>query len=255
MSKNNYIVPALEKAVRILDYLEENEELTSLSDISKQLEIPKSTVFRILKTLEKYHFIEQDKEKALFSLGPKLLSLANSARKDLNLIKISLPYLEELTRTTGLTSKLGVLKDEEVLVVNRINSNKDITVSTNIGSRFPIHAGASSKILLASLPDNRIDQILFSSLERYTENTITDKNTIKKMLKKIRKNGYAEDKGEYLEGIRALACPVYNYENQIIAAVSLVYLNTVNSGEKKEELLIPLRKCADSISKAMGYNQ
>lgn len=249
------LVPAVEKAIFIMDLLENNDAGLSVTDVSKLLELPISTVYRILYTLKYHGYVEQENDKGPYTLGPKILSLANVVKNKLNLTKIALPLMEQFTKTTDMPSKLGIYRNEELVVICTVNDTKEMSITTPIGRKFPIHAGAASKTLLAYLPQEEVDRILAAGLKKYTQYTITDPDDMRKELETIRHQGFAEDKGEYIEGVRALACPVMDYLERVVAALSVPYLATNTNDKHCKEWLTHLQSCAHEISKGLGYSE
>ncbi len=254
-AKHSNLVPAVEKTVHILGLLETHEHGLSLSEISRELKLPKTTAFRILATLKHFDFVEQENDRGSFTLGPRLLVLANSVREKLSLNKIALPFMEQLTRETGETSKLAVLKNDQALVIARVKSTKEMSITTEVGKRFPLHAGGASKVLLAHLPETEIDRIIGNGLTKYTPNTIAVPDKLKESLDAIVRQGFSEDSEEYIEGIRALACPVFDSRGRVVAALSIPYLATKGNAEKRKDLLVHLFSAARDISEALGHGK
>jgi DNA-binding IclR family transcriptional regulator len=252
-SKQSNLVPAIEKAINVLGLLESHPNGLSLPDISRELKLPKTTAFRILNTLKYYDFIEPEPDRNVFVLGARILSLATSVKRQLNIAKLALPIMEQLTAITGETSKLAVLKNDEAFVIAVVKSSKEMSITTEVGKRFPLHAGAASKILLAHLPETERNRILSPGLVKYTANTITDPVQLEEALKTIVQQGFADDNEECIEGIKALACPVFDARNRMVAAVSIPYLATKSNMEKRKDLLIHLFSAARDISEALGH--
>jgi DNA-binding IclR family transcriptional regulator len=251
--RTSELVPALEKAIAILNYLESIDGEASLTTISDALKLPKSSTFRLLNTLNHHGYIVQEGANGLYTLGPRLLSLANAVHRKLNIIKVALPFMTALKDITGETVKLSILKAEDAIVIAKVESNNDMHATTRIGSRFPLHAGAASKILLAHSQEIDLDSFLREELPRYTPNTICDPQRLREELVAIRTKGFAEDNEERFEGIKALACPVLEYTNLVVAAVSIPYLATRSNELKRKEMLVHLFSCARNISEALGH--
>lgn len=248
-------VPAVEKAINILELLESCDNGLNLTDISNALSISKSTSFRILNTLKHFGYVEQESERGVYTLGHRLLSLASAVKDKLNLTRVALPYMEKLTKITGETTKLGVLHNGETLVIARVKSSREMSITTDVGRRFPIHAGGASKLLFAHLPEEEIERIIRKGLKKYTSITITDPEKLRLELKTILRQGFAEDNGEYIEGIKAIACPIFDYHGRVVAALSIPYLDTRANDNKRKELLVQLFSCARDISEALGHGQ
>jgi DNA-binding IclR family transcriptional regulator len=147
------------------------------------------------------------------------------------------------------------LKNDQALVIARVKSTKEMSITTEVGKCFPLHAGGASKVLLAHLPEPEIDRIIGNGLTKYTPNTIADPAKLKESLDAIVRQGFSEDGEEYIEGIRALACPVFDSRGRVVAALSIPYLATKGNAEKRKELLVHLFSAARDISEALGHGK
>ena len=245
------MVPAIVKAVRIIDYIERHDQGASFSSISENLNIPGSSAYRILKTLVKFDFLSQD-ESDRFVLGTRFLTLAHSVAKRLNLVILALPFLEEFERKTNETCKLVVKQENTSVCLVKAESNKELRVTLSVGATFPLHIGAASKLILAHCSEEEINRILSGELPAYTQNTVTDADKLRSDLRSIVLRGYAEDNEEYRVGVKGLACPVFDFNDQMVAAVSCPYLASEIDASRRKELLMQLSHCAREISEALG---
>jgi len=252
--KPTVLVPALENAIAILEYLESKGSGATLTTVSNALGLPKSSVFRLLNTLSHYGYVDQEgANSGTYMLGPRLLSLANAVHRNLNIVKVALPFMTSLKDEAGETVKLSILKSNEAIVIAKVESDDELHANTRIGSRFPLHAGAASKVLLAHSPEAHLESFLEAEPARYTANTICDPARLREELAGVRAKGFAEDNEERFEGIRALACPVLDHSNQVVAAVSVPYLATRTNETKRKHMLVHLFACARNISEALGH--
>ena len=252
--KETNLVPAVEKAVRIIEYLESENRPLTLTEICTGLGLPKSTTSNILSTLKHFRYIEQRDNRGPFELGIRFLSLANNVRSHFSLTKAAAQNMEILTQETGETSKLSVLHYYESVTIHKVQSPREMSINTEVGRRFPLHAGAASKLLLAYASHDTKMTVLQQPLTRYTPNTIIDPNILAKELETIARQGYAMDKEEYIEGIVAIARPVFGGNGQVIASLSIPFLATGNNGSKVAQLLACLLLTANDISQAMGHS-
>jgi IclR family KDG regulon transcriptional repressor len=201
-------VPAVDKTFAILDLLAKSKESLGISDITRALNFNKSTVFNISHTLADLQVLKQAPDNK-FSLGIKFYLLGRASRIGSEIISTVHPYLERINQKTNLSVFLGVRSDWDVIIVDKVDAAFDIKISSEIGMRLPLFAGAGGKAILSRMSERAIDRILSKkSLQRYTRYSVVDKIKYKKMLKMTRQEGFAVDKEEYIEGIRALAVPL-----------------------------------------------
>jgi IclR family KDG regulon transcriptional repressor len=201
-------VPAVDKTFAILDLLANSKESLGISEITRALNFNKSTVFNISHTLADLDILKHTADNK-FSLGIQFYLLGRASRIGSEIINTIHPYLELVNQKTNLSVFLGVRSDLHAIIVDKVDTAFDIKISSEIGMRLPLLAGAGGKAILSQMSDREIDRILSKNgLQRYTRYSVVDKIKYKKMLRKTRKNGFAADKEEYIEDIRALAVPL-----------------------------------------------
>jgi IclR family KDG regulon transcriptional repressor len=201
-------VPAVDKTFAILDLLAKSKESLGVSDITRALNFNKSTVFNISHTLTDLEILKQAPDNK-FSLGIKFYLLGRASRIGSEIISTIHSYLEMIHQKTRLSVFLGVRSGLSAIIVDKVDAAYDIKISSEIGMRLPLLAGAGGKAMLSRMSEQEIDRILSKNgLQRYTRYSVVDKIKYKKMLKKTRQEGFAVDKEEYIEGIRALAVPL-----------------------------------------------
>jgi len=201
-------VPAVDKTFAILDLLATSKESLGISEITRALNFNKSTVFNISHTLADLGILKQAPDNK-FSLGIKFYLLGRASRIGSEIISTIHPYLELINQKTNLSVFLGVRSGPHAIIVDKVDAAFEIKISSEIGMRLPLLAGAGGKAMLSRMSEKEIDRLLSKNgLQRYTRHTVVDKIKYKKMLKKTRREGFAVDKEEYIEGIRALAVPL-----------------------------------------------
>ena len=214
------MVKSVSRAIKILELLG-NEEGQTVSQISKKLSFPKSTTHDILMTLEQENLITKD-QHTCYHLGLKLFELGSMAQAELEIRKVSGPFLKQLNAELDETVHLTVLEGNEVLYVDCLESSKRLRTYSVIGIRAPLYCTSVGKAILAFLDNEEQDRILNTILlEKFTENTITDKSFLKDELRTITQRGYAVDNMEHEDGLRCVGAPIRNRAGRTFAAISV----------------------------------
>ena len=218
--RSRYNVPNLERALGLMELLIERPEGTRLTDLARDLNIPKNSVFRIAKTLASYGYLEYDEKSKHYSLGYRLLSLGLALLDEEGMLEKSHDILRDLRNGTNETALLGRILGNRGIVLEQALSQEPVKFHINIGHRFQLHTGAPGKAMVSFLPDAERSTFL-ASLEYpvFNERTISSPAKFEEACEAIRKNGYATDDEEEVEGLRCVAAPVLNHKNYPIAAV------------------------------------
>ncbi len=250
MATNSQQVPIIEKMMEILQYLEANPQGATLSQLCQELGIPKTTAFRILRSLSDHRILHLMDESRRYVLGPRLVSLA-SAVKGVSLIDVSRPIMESLSESLSETSKLSVSEDDGVVIIAVTQSPTGFGIFTQVGRRFPHHAGAASKVCLAYRSETFVSNLISKGLMSYTENTITNPKELRAELERVRTNGWALDNEEFVKGVIAIAAPVFDSSSQFAAALSVTFLSAKSERERLE-IRDQVVRAARDISQEMG---
>ncbi|MFB3883956.1 MAG: IclR family transcriptional regulator [Thermodesulfobacteriota bacterium] len=195
--------------------------LLSVAEISKKLKYSQSKAYRLVRTLTKYSLLQEDKGTARYTLGLSALRLGLLAQCRFNIAAIARPFMRELSQITKETVFLTAVYGTKGIVLERVESEEPIRYSLfQPGAQISLHAGASGKILMAYLPEREWDEIIFKEgLKRYTSNTITDVDKLKSRLRRIRKKGYAFSDQEVDKDVRAIAGPILNGLDELLAGL------------------------------------
>jgi DNA-binding IclR family transcriptional regulator len=215
-------IPVIERMMDVLAHLERAEGRRSIRDLATSSGVPRSTVYRILNTLEAHRMVVRAGTDG-YQLGSRLLSLAARVPRGSEwqrLAESAQPFLQRLADETGETTKLSVLDADAALCVAVAQGPMPFAVAAALGGRYPLHAGAASKVLLAAMDPA---PVLATPLEAYTSRTITDAAALRSQLARIRRQGWAEDTGEHSLSIRAVAAPVRDAAGRIVAALSVAH--------------------------------
>jgi IclR family KDG regulon transcriptional repressor len=217
-------VPALDKCFAVLSLLAKSDQPLGISQIAKRLHLNKSTVFSTVHTLVDLRILENGPD-GKFRLGSRLYTLGNAAGKRSQLIQTVHPFLESINQKTKLSAFLGIRSNSHAVILDKVDVAYDIKISSEIGMRLPLLAGAGGKALLSQLPDDEIDRILEKNeLIRFTPNSIVNKKAYQKAVRQTRKDHIAIDYEEYIEGIVAFAMPLFTHRKDLQAAVWAVGL-------------------------------
>lgn len=248
MSNEFKNVPAIEKCFSILQLFATSKQKLGISEISKQLALNKSTVFNIIYTLKNLEILEQYPD-GKFHYGTLLYLLGNANGKKSELIQTVHPYLEKINHQTKLSAFLGIRSGIQALILDKVDNAYDIKISSEIGMRLPLLAGAGGKTLLSQLPDRQIDQILSANpLKKFTAKTCIDKKAFKNDVIKIRTAGVAVDDEEYIDGIVAFSVPLKTHRPDLQAAIWAVGLKQQIRPETIPAISEVLKKTAVDIN-------
>lgn len=240
--------------MRILESFNGEEGMT-VTQISKRLGLPKSSVHDILSTLVAEGIVEKDSDNSRYHLGLKLFELGEKARSNLEIRKSATPFLKTLNSQLDETVHLTVLEEGEILYIECFESSKRLRTYSVIGVRAPLHCTAVGKAIMAFLPHDEIERVILEKgLERFTENTIIDRKKLLEELAGIRQKGYAVDNMEHEEHVRCVGAPVFNYEGRSFASISVSGPSQRVPFEEVPEIAKMVMAATKDVSKRMGYN-
>ena len=193
----------------------------SVPDIARALQLPISTAYRYISALRQAGLVEETDSGGAYHLGTMIIELArNVPRKRLQ--DIALPFMQKLSAKTGEAICLSTLHSYQGVCVERVEAQHTLRVSHDLGAIFPLHAGASGKILLAYLDRKTQETIIRDvGLRSFSPTTITDRKKLYAELAQIRKQGYALSDGEVIPGTFGIGAPVMSCKNKVVAALSL----------------------------------
>jgi DNA-binding IclR family transcriptional regulator len=250
------MVPAVDRALAILEYLLSKNWAVSMSELSKNLKIPKATAFRIVKTLESRGYLFNPQQKGEYILGPSAISLGSSTPEKSEIKQIANPFMFELAEKTNQTVQLGVLLEYMVIYIDQIRTSRSLNVIVPTGTPFNVNLSAGGKVLVAYLPEQQQrDFLSHAELKSNTPKSVVDKEKFYKDLLKIMKQGYSIDDEEFARGIRCIAAPIFNHEGKNIASIGITGHTSIISDEKMVKFTDITIKSAEEISKAMGYKK
>ncbi len=250
-----YEAPSVKRAFQILDLVARRDNSLTISDLSRELGISKSTVHGIAQALEGIGAVVRNGETKCYSLGMTLLQLARTAYARIDLKDVARPILEDLMRSTRQTVFLGIRSGDRVSIIDTVESTEDLKITAHIGARIPLMVGATGKVFMASLPENEVRQLMRSiGLRQNTEKSITDPDRYLEEIRKVRKLGYALDHGEYLQGVKAVAAPI-NATGRQMCAIWVVGFSRSMRTEEMTAMAVETRGAAEAISQMLDHGR
>jgi IclR family KDG regulon transcriptional repressor len=243
------LLSSVKKALDVLDFFTVEKHELSLAEISKRMGMHKSSVYRILRTLEAANFLQWDSGSSRYSLSLKILELANRVLAHYDLRTTAGPFMEELAAKTGEIIHLSILDGGEIVYLEKKGAGQVLTVATRVGGRYPAYASAMGKVLLAFLPEKQLQVVLEGTeLTAMTSCTITDADQLLRELEKIRRQGYALDNEEAFPGIRCIAAPIRERSGNVVAAISATVPAQRLARKRIPELIKMITETASRIS-------
>ncbi len=244
-------IKSIEKVLNLLELLSDSNELR-LTDISKNLNMGITTVYRMLATLKYHGYVIQNKKTSKYHLGYKLFILGNKVQKTFDLLNVVTPFLQSLSKKTNEGINFSILERRETMCLSKIESREILRTDIEIGTKIPAHCSAVGKAILAFLPEEKLTTLYSNENDRLNTSTINSISSVMKLkecLKKIRKNGYAIDKEEYQIGIHCIGVPILNAKGISIAGISV----TGPSSRFNQSEIKKLKNTLINISKDISH--
>ncbi|WP_235401561.1 IclR family transcriptional regulator [Rubrobacter aplysinae] len=211
---------SVDRAVSVMEFLS-RQGLSSLTEIANELDIHKSTVYRLLATLEYRGIVEQDPDTERYRLGFGLAAMAGSVTADLDIVRHSRGICQSLSDETEETVTLEVLEGNEAVIIHQSISSSSVLGADWSGSHTPLHCTASGKVLMAHMPSRRVNGLLRKQLEAKTDNTIVEPDHLREQFQEIRESGYGYTVEELEVGLNAVGAPIHASDGNVVGAVSL----------------------------------
>jgi DNA-binding IclR family transcriptional regulator len=251
MSEGSAGVQSVDRALTILEVLARLGE-AGVTEIAGELDVHKSTAFRLMSTLESHRLVEQTSERGRYRLGVGILRLAGATTARLDLVQEARPVCRQLAADTGETVNIAVLSESSALYLDQIAGSSALQPHNWVGQHIPLHATSNGKVLLSGLDEARLGEVL-GALARYTPTTITTRKKLREELVLVREQGYAVAIDELEEGLTAAAAPIHNAHGDVVASMS-VSGPTFRLGADRVETVVPqLVAAAAEVSHRLGW--
>jgi IclR family transcriptional regulator, acetate operon repressor len=210
-------VQSVSRAFRVLDALATGD--MGITEIADHSSLPKSTVARLVRTLEEVQAVERAGSEGRYRIGSQIVTLARAASPNAGLLALTRPHLRSLARATGEDAGFSIPAGYRVHYIDQVSSHNAIQVRDWTGEEVAMHATPSGQVLLATWPEKRVERYLATPLEAFTAHTITDPASLRRRLAQVRDDGYAAAFEEFLEGLNAVAAPVFDSKGRPVGSL------------------------------------
>jgi IclR family KDG regulon transcriptional repressor len=245
-------VRAVERALDILLCFSQDGPALSLTQISERVGMHKSTVHRLLATLESRRFVHRDKASGLYRLGFRFIEMASLVLQDVDLRRWAQPYLQRLSAECGETIDLAVLDGAHVIYLDVVESLQRVKIAAAVGQRLPAFCTASGKAFMAYLPDDEVHTILGKGLTKHTEHTLLSLADLYEDLRLTRVRGFAISEQEFENDIHAVAAPILDANSYPVAAIAIVGPSFRLPRQRMLTLGESIRATTDAIAHDVG---
>jgi IclR family acetate operon transcriptional repressor len=245
-------IKSLDRAMEVLDYVSQHQG-KALSELATEMDQSPATLYRVLVTLETRGLVEFDPEEQAWHIGPQAFIIGARFLRRTTLVERARPILRRLMEATGETANLGVETSGQVLFVSQVETHASIRAFFPPGTLSQMHASGIGKALMAEMDDARLTRLLDGQpLTAFTEHSITDAATLRTELARTRARGYAIDGEEKNIGMRCIAAPVFDFNNEPVAGISVSGpTSRVGTGDI-DRLSAAVMQAATDLTKAIG---
>lgn len=251
----NQIIASAAGTLEILEVLSRGEGPMTLAELVTASGRPKGTVHRMASTLVNTGFATYSRDTGLYALTLKAWRIGSAALRDFDLVERARPHLDALRAQTGETVHLSVLEaPADIVYVAKVVSPQSIGVQTRLGQLSPSWCTATGRAILA-FDETAAESVLAQRLERHTPKTVVDPKALRRILARVREQGYAVTAAENHPDMGGVAAPVRDYTAQVVASVGIA-LPVFRMSEQMVQKMVPsVCGAAEAISAAMGYEK
>lgn len=255
-TQDRYIVPGLERGLRLLQLFTRENRVMTAPELVKQMDLPRSTVFRLLTTLESLGFIERVESSHSYRLGMPVLSLGFEYLASLELTELGTPLLQKLRDDIGCSCNLVVRNQHDIVYVAKVTAPTLFPSAATLGSRLPAHATVLGRIMLSDLTDPEFEALYpHAALDAITPNTPTCRDTLRHMVREDAQRGYATATGFYEPSISSVAAPVRDHTRRIVAAIGAAIPTAMLEQDQFGNLIQHVVSTANELSKLLNYSE
>lgn len=246
-------INVLAKMEALLDALDQVGELTP-SEIAERIGEPRSSVYRLLDSLENIGFVAPGARRGYVQLGMKLYRLGSSAVRNRSLRTAAMPLMRDLRDQTGSTVFLAIRNDDEALCIERIEGRATVNNALLPGTSGPLHIGAVGKALLAAEPPAFWDDYAARGLIGFTPFSITTREALVRTMQEIRETGVSISDQDRLLGMAGVGAQVFDHDGRVCAAISFSGPRPLVLDEHAETSIAAVKDVADRLSRALGHD-
>lgn len=246
---------AVLRALAILEAVAQRSSGLTNSELSRKLDIPKSTASYILHALETKGYLKRDKETGKYRLGLKLITLSQNVITHSDVREYALPLLHQFVDRVKLPAHMAIIDRGRAVYIEKIEAPVFVRTDTWVGKRMPVHATAVGKALVSQMPEDAVDAILKErGMDKFTPKTITARTKFHQELEKVRAQGFAIDDEESSPGARCIAVPIFNAEGTIVAAIGTSGTTGQIDEAHLTRIVDMVKDMARRISNQLGYH-
>jgi IclR family transcriptional regulator, KDG regulon repressor len=245
-------IQIIHKAVVILRAFTPDSPELGVRELATKIGIPKSTVHRLLLALESEGLVDKSPETGRYRLGLALVAIAGTALRNLDVRRLALRHMNRLSERWGETIDLDVLRGTHILIIEQIPGQHILSTGGSLASLIPAHCTSTGKVLLAHAGTEFILKNLPEKLHTNTPHTIATRTALLEELEIVRRQGYAEARGENEEYVHALAVPIRDRTGKVVASMSISGLAARIDEKTAEEMIIALQQVAADIAGSFG---
>lgn len=253
-----YSVPPVHRAFALLRHIAGGGRCRNVNQTAKSLGINRTTMIRLLHTLEAEGMIERIEEDAGWRLGPGMIVLAADALKSRDVVRVSRPIMARLAASLSLSSHLGVLDGREIIYLARETPDSHLVSNIREGSRLPAHGTTVGRVLLSHLPPERLRALYAGAeLAAYSDRTATSLEALERQLAEDRARGVAWSVSNYERGLGSCAAPVHDHRGRVVAAINVTGpAEAFEPGAPRaEEIEAAVKAGAEEASAALGWRR
>jgi len=244
------------RVLRVLEFLAQHSEGFTLSALSRELHVPKSSLLAILRTFADRGYLEQ-RANGAYALGSKAVELGIRSASSHELPAVAAPALLDLMQKSGETAFLGVLAHDasEIVYIDKVESRQKIRYSASLGERRPLYCTAPGLAVFAFLPEAERERLLASlRLVPLTKRTVTDSNAIRARLDEVRRTGVAVNIDGFIAGASGIAAPIFDRQSRPVATCTVVG-PTARIIAQKDRLVAWVKAAGEAVTRSLGGYQ
>jgi DNA-binding IclR family transcriptional regulator len=249
-------VPAVDRTLAILELLSVTRSGLTLPELSRRLNLPRSSTYCLLLTLTRRGYLVRNGRTRRYMFGLRLFSVANRAIGSVELREQAATLLQSLARRSRLTVHMAILEDDTAVLIEKVEPPGLVRIATWVGKSMDLHCSGVGKCLLAYLPEPELSRVVRDhGLTRYNENTITSIRKLRQQAADIKRLGYSIEDEEGEIGCRCVGAPIFDHCGNVIAAISVCGTTAQIKSEDFAKFGAMVRQVAAEISEVLGFTR
>ena len=249
-----YTISIVDDTLKVISALA-NREDKSIRELGSELAIPKSTLYRILRTLEAKDFVRQGENSEKYSLGLKFFEFGMMLKEKFDIKNLAYPHILDLRNRTKETIQLAIVDRQEILILDTVEGTHDLRVFSRAGRRLPLTYGNFGKVFLSDYTDDEVGAMLRKyPLKRYGANSVMDNQVFVEHVKEVREKRISVGIDDPIDGAFAIAVPIMSRESKTVAAISMAGAKTQANITRLEHFKEELMETARLVSRDLGLS-